>query len=75
MTHGKIDIIPEEYEIIDSIGSGGTADVYLARRRVQARPVVVKLFAPGTSGDLIRREGDIAGTIHFPGFVRVMDVP
>ncbi len=72
MTHGKTNIISEEYEIIDPIGTGGTADVYLARRLGQARPVVVKLFAPGTSVDLIRREGDIAGKIHFPGFVRVM---
>ncbi len=64
---------PEAYEIIKKIGRGGTADIFLARRHGNSRPVVLKRFYDPSSRGLVAREQLIADRIHFPGLVRVHD--
>ncbi len=61
----------DDYDVIKKIGRGGTADIYLARRRGSAHPIVLKRFFDQSAGALAKREIEIADRVRFPGIVRV----
>jgi serine/threonine protein kinase/tetratricopeptide (TPR) repeat protein len=61
---------PEAFDIIRKIGSGGTAEVFLAHCRTCAHPIVLKRFYDPAARSLVERELAVARRIHFPGLVR-----
>src|SRR5436309_16132747 len=72
------EILGNRYELEDRIGSGGMADVYLARDRALGRPVAVKLLHPGFAADPIfverfRREAQAAAGLNHPNIVAIYD--
>lgn len=77
MTNGKI--IDGRYEIIEEIGRGGMAIVYLAKCLVLNRYVAIKVLRPEFRGDeeFIKRfkiESQSAGNLSHPNIVSVYDV-
>jgi len=71
-----VDVLGGRYELGDSLGSGGMADVYAARDRVLGRDVAIKFFRPlDEEADRARFVGEarmLAGLYH-PGLVTVYD--
>lgn len=64
------------YELSEHLGSGGMADVYLARDREIGRSVAIKIFRlPETPHDEVRHEREIRllGSLQHPGLVEVYD--
>lgn len=77
MLNGKI--IDGRYEIIEEIGKGGMAIVYLAKCLVLNRYVAIKMLRPEYRDDLefIKRfkiEAQSAGSLSHPNIVSVYDV-
>ncbi|HEY6889432.1 MAG TPA: serine/threonine-protein kinase, partial [Solirubrobacter sp.] len=66
------------YRIVEQIGRGGMAVVYLARQPVLARSVALKELAPFLAGDpslaqRFIREARVAGSLNHPNVVTVID--
>ncbi|KAA0547983.1 Stk1 family PASTA domain-containing Ser/Thr kinase [Bacillus sp. BGMRC 2118] len=71
--------LSDRYKIIDSIGGGGMANVYLARDIILERDVAVKVLRPDISNDeeFIRRfhrEAQAATSLNHPNIVSIYDV-
>ena len=72
-------IISDRYEIIDSVGSGGMADVYKAKDQRLERFVAIKILKDEYSSDKIfvnkfRGEAQSAAGLSHPNIVNVYDV-
>ncbi len=72
-------MIAERYMVVDSLGEGGMADVYLAMDTILNREVAVKVLRGELSQDpvaLIRflREASAVSKMHHPNVVEVFDV-
>ncbi|MEU3843010.1 serine/threonine-protein kinase [Streptomyces sp. NPDC028635] len=70
------DILAGRYRLDRLIGSGGAADVHLARDLRLERPVAVKVFRTGADADLEERfhnEAVILARLQHPGLVTVYD--
>lgn len=66
-------LFPSPYRVERLLGSGGTADVYLARRTGYASPVALKKFRNRSADDLVQCELGISRRVRFPGIVRITD--
>lgn len=71
--------ISDRYEIIDSVGSGGMADVYKAKDERLNRYVAIKVLKPEYSSDKsfvnkFRGEAQSAAGLSHPNIVNVYDV-
>lgn len=71
--------ISDRYEIIDSVGSGGMADVYKAKDQRLNRFVAIKVLKPEYSSDKsfvnkFRGEAQSAAGLSHPNIVNVYDV-
>ena len=72
-------ILNDRYEILNTVGTGGMADVYRARDNVLKRSVAVKVLKEEYSTDAgfvakFRREAQAAGGFSHPNIVSVYDV-
>ncbi len=72
-------ILNDRYEILNTVGTGGMADVYRARDNVLKRSVAVKVLKQEYSSDAgfvakFRREAQAAGGFSHPNIVSVYDV-
>jgi serine/threonine protein kinase len=66
------------YEIISTLGGGAMGEVYLARDSRLSRNVALKIIAPGSSDDAIRRrrfeaEARAASSLNHPNIITVHD--
>lgn len=66
------------YEIISTLGTGAMGEVYLARDSRLSRNVALKIIAPGSSDDAIRRrrfesEARAASSLNHPNIITVHD--
>lgn len=69
--------LPERYRLGDSLGFGGTADVYRAHDLLLDRPVAVKIFIPHIDPLAQQRFDDEAhalARLSHPGLVSIFDV-
>jgi hypothetical protein len=69
--------LPERFRIGESLGFGGTADVYRAHDRHLDRPVAVKIFGPSADPVTLRRFHDEAhalARLSHPGLVSIFDL-
>ena len=71
--------IAERYEIIDTVGSGGMADVYKARCHKLNRYVAIKVLKEEFSSDegfvdKFRAEAQSAAGLQHPNIVNIYDV-
>jgi serine/threonine-protein kinase len=71
-------VFADRYELVEEIGRGGMAEVFLARDRLLARDVAVKVLASGYAGDptfvaRFRREAQSAASLNHPHIVAVFD--
>ena len=71
-------LIDRRYDVVDTLGSGGMADVYLARDEVLGRDVALKVLNRRFSGDgefveRFRREARSAATLSHPHVVPIYD--
>ena len=72
-------ILNDRYEILNTVGTGGMADVYRARDNMLQRSVAVKVLKEEYSTDAgfvakFRREAQAAGGFSHPNIVSVYDV-
>ncbi len=72
-------IISDRYEIVDSVGSGGMADVYKAKDQRLNRFIAIKVLKSEYSGDKnfvnkFRGEAQSAAGLSHPNIVNVYDV-
>ena len=72
------ELIDQRYEVLEALGSGGMADVYLAHDEVLDRTVAVKLLHDHLAADegfreRFRREGLLQAAIDHPHIVTVYD--
>ncbi len=71
-------LVDNRYKIVEPLGSGGMADVCLARDTVLDRDVALKIMAPHCAGDeafieRFRREARSAAALSHPNIVPVYD--
>lgn len=71
-------ILSDRYQLERRLGSGGMADVWLARDRALNRPVAVKILHPGYAADPLfverfRREAQAAAGLNHPNIASVYD--
>jgi serine/threonine-protein kinase len=71
-------IVNDRYEIVQRVGRGGMADVFLARDVLLDRPVAVKVLFPEYATDpsfveRFRREAQAAANLNHPNIVSVYD--
>ncbi len=71
-------LVDNRYRVIEALGSGGMADVCLARDTVLDRDVALKIMAPHCAGDeafieRFRREARSAAALSHPNIVPVYD--
>jgi len=71
-------VFDDRYEIIRKVGSGGMADVYLAKDRVLGRQVALKVLSSQYTNDVefverFRREAAAAAGLSHPNIVQVYD--
>lgn len=71
-------VLAERYELIEKIGAGGMAEVYLARDNVLGREVAVKMLLGQHATDphfieRFRREAQNAASLNHPNVVSVYD--
>lgn len=74
-----VKMISDRYEILDNLGEGGMADVYLAMDTILNRKVAVKILRGELSSDPIalvrfQREANAASKLNHPNVVDVYDV-
>ena len=67
-------VINDRYEIVQRVGRGGMADVFLARDVLLDRPVAVKVLFPEYATDpafveRFRREAQAAANLNHPNIV------
>lgn len=72
-------IIAERYELIDIIGQGGMADVYLARDTILNRTIAIKLLRTSLAKDPVyiarfQREASAAAALSHKNIVEIYDV-
>ncbi len=72
-------ILSERYEIMNSIGEGGMANVYLAFDMILQRNVAIKVLRGDLSGDELfvkrfRREALASTSLNHPNIVQIYDV-
>ncbi len=72
-------MLSERYEIINSIGEGGMANVYLAFDTILQRKVAIKVLRGDLSGDDLfvkrfRREALASTSLNHPNVVQIYDV-
>ena len=72
-------IIADRYEIIDLIGQGGMADVYLAQDTILNRTVAIKVLRTNLAKDPIyvtrfQREASAAAALSHKNIVEIYDV-
>jgi serine/threonine-protein kinase len=72
------EIIQERYELTETLGQGGMAEVWLAHDPHLGRPVAIKFLAPQLSADpefLVRffAEAQAVARINHPNVVKVLD--
>ena len=72
------ELIDRRYEVLEALGSGGMADVYLAHDEVLDRDVALKVLNRRFSGDAefverFRREARSAATLSHPNVVPIYD--
>jgi len=70
--------LPEKYEILGELGSGGMGTVYLARDRVLDREVALKVLSEqlATNPDFVQRfltEARAAASLNHPNIVQIYD--
>ena len=73
-----VKMISDRYEILDNLGEGGMADVYLAMDTILNRKVAVKILRGELSSDPIalvrfQREANAASKLNHPNVVDVYD--
>jgi beta-lactam-binding protein with PASTA domain/predicted Ser/Thr protein kinase len=71
-------VFDNRYEVIRKVGSGGMADVYLAKDRVLGRQVALKVLSAQYSNDhefveRFRREASAAASLNHPNIAQVYD--
>jgi beta-lactam-binding protein with PASTA domain/predicted Ser/Thr protein kinase len=71
-------VFDNRYEVIRKLGSGGMADVYLAKDRLLGRQVALKILSAQYSNDRefverFRREASAAASLNHPNIVQVYD--
>jgi serine/threonine-protein kinase len=71
-------VLNERYVILNRIGRGGMADVFLARDQLLDRPVAIKVLFPEFATDpnfveRFRREAQAAANLNHPNIVSVYD--
>ena len=71
-------VINDRYEIVQRVGRGGMADVFLARDVLLDRPGAVKVLFPEYATDpafveRFRREAQAAANLNHPNIVSVYD--
>ena len=71
-------VVAGRFELVEIIGRGGMADVFLARDRLLDRPVAVKVLFPEYATDpnfveRFRREATAASKLTHPNIVGVYD--
>lgn len=69
----------KRYQIIERIGEGGMADVYLAYDKVLKRECAIKILKSDLSENPVallrfKREADAASKLHHPSIVTIFDV-
>lgn len=74
-----VKMIADRYEILDNLGEGGMADVYLAMDTILNRKVAIKILRGELSDDPIalvrfQREANAASKLDHPNVVDVYDV-
>lgn len=72
-------LLSERYEIVNSIGEGGMANVYLAYDTILQRKVAIKVLRGDLSGDELfvkrfRREALASTSLNHPNVVQIYDV-
>ena len=72
-------MIAERYELIDIIGQGGMADVYLARDTILNRTIAIKLLRTSLAKDPVyiarfQREASAAAALSHKNIVEIYDV-
>ena len=72
-------IIAERYELIDIIGQGGMADVYLANDTILNRTIAIKILRTSLAKDPIyiarfQREASAAAALSHKNIVEIYDV-
>jgi eukaryotic-like serine/threonine-protein kinase len=68
-------VLADRYHVIDRLGSGGMATVYLAEDGVLGRQVAVKMLRGDGEADVkrFRREAQLGATLSHPNLVTVFD--
>src|SRR4051794_38545916 len=78
-THRRYRVIDNRYRVIEPLGSGGMASVYLAYDQVLGRNVAIKVLNPRLAHDRefaerFRREARIAAAFSHPNIASVHDL-
>jgi beta-lactam-binding protein with PASTA domain/predicted Ser/Thr protein kinase len=71
-------VFDDRYEVLKKVGSGGMADVYLAKDRLLGRQVALKVLSAQFANDhefieRFRREASAAASLNHPNVVQVYD--
>ena len=74
-----MDGLPERFEIIERVGQGGMATVYLARDHTTSSEVALKILLPHLRSDpavaqRFRREVSVARRVVHPNVIRIYDL-
>ena len=72
-------LLDNRYRIVDKIGVGGMADVYLGEDTLLGRPVAIKILHANFANDdefvkRFKREAQAAGKLNHPNIVNMYDV-
>ncbi len=72
-------LLDNRYRIVDKIGVGGMADVYLGEDTLLGRPVAIKILHANFTNDdefvkRFKREAQAAGKLNHPNIVNMYDV-
>lgn len=75
----KKNVVANRYEVVQHIGQGGMADVFLAIDTILNRHVAIKILRSDQSTDAIsilrfEREAQAATTLAHPNIVEIYDV-